>query len=82
MPDDASKIAGFQNVIKRTADFETFLKEMKLISSTDRNEEKLSYFAHDVEVHFASRKRNEILASARNYLLQFNYDLPPVSPSK
>ncbi|XP_065013800.1 centromere/kinetochore protein zw10 homolog [Musa acuminata AAA Group] len=76
VPDDASKIAGFQNVIKRTADFETFLKEMKLISSTDRNEEKLSYFAHDVEVHFASRKRNEILASARNYLLQFNYDLP------
>ncbi|KAJ8485475.1 hypothetical protein OPV22_017960 [Ensete ventricosum] len=81
VPDDASKIAGFQDVIKRTADFETFLKEMKLISSTDRNEEKLSYFAHDVEVHFASRKRNEILASARNYLLQFNYDLPPENMS-
>lgn len=55
---------------------------MKLIQSTDSNEEKLSHFAHDVEVHFASRKRNEILARSRSLLLQFNYDLLAVSLTK
>ncbi|WOK99942.1 centromere/kinetochore protein [Canna indica] len=79
VPDDASKIAGFQNVVKCTSEFETFLKEMKLIPLTGSNEEKLSHFAHDVEVHFASKKRNEILAKARNHLLQFNYEIPSVS---
>ncbi|XP_074592298.1 centromere/kinetochore protein zw10 homolog isoform X2 [Curcuma longa] len=79
VPDDASKIIGFQNIVKCSAEFETFLMEMKLIQSTDSNEEKLSQFAHDVEVHFASRKRNEILARSRSLLLQFNYDLFAVS---
>ncbi|XP_042397704.1 centromere/kinetochore protein zw10 homolog isoform X2 [Zingiber officinale] len=79
VPDAASKVIGFQNIVKCSAEFETFLKEMKLIQSTDSNEEKLSHYAHNVEVHFASRKRNEILARSRSLLLQFNYDLLAVS---
>ncbi|XP_042407565.1 centromere/kinetochore protein zw10 homolog [Zingiber officinale] len=79
VPDAASKVIGFQNIVKCSAEFETFLKEMKLIQSTDSNEEKLSHYAHNVEVHFASRKRNEILARSRSLLLQFDYDLLAVS---
>ncbi|XP_008799437.2 centromere/kinetochore protein zw10 homolog [Phoenix dactylifera] len=82
VPDDASKIMDFENIMKCTAEFETFLKEMMFISTTDRNEEKLSHFAYNVEVHFASRKRNEILANARNCLLQFDYFLSPENASK
>lgn len=79
VPDDASKIMDFENIMKCAAEFENLLKEMMFISTADRNEEKLSHFAHNVEVHFASRKRNEILANARNCLLQFDYFLSLVS---
>ncbi|KAJ4962616.1 hypothetical protein NE237_022555 [Protea cynaroides] len=77
VPDDASKLAEFQKIIKLSSDFETFLKGMMFISSSDSRDERLSNFAQNVEVHFASRKKKEILAKARNALLKCDFTLPP-----
>ncbi|KAF8410789.1 hypothetical protein HHK36_003326 [Tetracentron sinense] len=77
VPDDASKLVEFQKIIKLTSEFETVLKEMNFISASDSNDEKLSNFTQNVEVHFAFRKKNEILAKARNLLLLCDFVLPP-----
>ncbi|GFP90896.1 centromere/kinetochore protein zw10 homolog [Phtheirospermum japonicum] len=76
VPDDASKLAEFQEIRKLTTDFESDLKELMFISPSDVKHEKLSKFADNVEVHFASRKRVQILSKARNMLLQSNFSLP------
>ncbi|KAL7000014.1 hypothetical protein U1Q18_001164 [Sarracenia purpurea var. burkii] len=76
VPDEASKIADFQTVIKLTSDFETALKGMTFISASDNTDDRLSNFTDNVEVHFASRKKVEILAKARNLLLQSEFVLP------
>ncbi|KAG5545667.1 hypothetical protein RHGRI_017970 [Rhododendron griersonianum] len=73
VPDDASKIADFQRIIKLTSEFETTLKEMMFISN---DEDRLSSFTDNVEVHFAARKKVEILAKARNLLLQSDFIIP------
>ncbi|KAG2327775.1 hypothetical protein Bca52824_010503 [Brassica carinata] len=75
VPEDASKFADFQKVIERTAQFETALKELSFISPSD-TEGRLSKYAENVEVHFASRKKIEILAKARSLLLQCNFTIP------
>ncbi|KAL6988903.1 hypothetical protein U1Q18_014654 [Sarracenia purpurea var. burkii] len=75
VPDDASKIVDFQTVIKLTSDFETALKGMRFISASDNMDDRLSNFIDNVEVHFASRKKVEILAKARNLLLQSEFVL-------
>ncbi|KAL6570522.1 hypothetical protein OROGR_000072 [Orobanche gracilis] len=69
VPDDASNLAGFQEIRKLTVDFEAALKELMFISPSDKDE-KLSKFADNVEVHFASRKKVQILSKARSILLQ------------
>eukprot|EP00257_Ricinus_communis_P021278 XP_015580723.1 centromere/kinetochore protein zw10 homolog [Ricinus communis] len=76
VPEDASKLADFQKIIKHTSKFEADLKEMNFISTSDSADQKLSNFAENVEVHFASRKKTEILAKARNLLLQCNFTIP------
>ncbi|XP_047946619.1 centromere/kinetochore protein zw10 homolog isoform X2 [Salvia hispanica] len=76
VPDDASKLPEFQQIRKLTIDFETALKELKFISSSNDKDHKLSNFADNVEVHFASRKKAQILARARNMLLQSDFSLP------
>lgn len=48
------------------------------ISASDDKDNRLSDYAENVEVHFASRKRTEILAYARNLLLQSNFTIPQV----
>ncbi|KAL6506857.1 hypothetical protein OROHE_022294 [Orobanche hederae] len=75
VPDDASKLAGFQEIRKLTVDFEAALKELMFISPSDKDE-KLSKFADNVEVHFASRKKVQILSKARSILLQSTFSLP------
>uniref|UniRef100_A0A1J3F7N8 Centromere/kinetochore protein zw10-like protein n=1 Tax=Noccaea caerulescens TaxID=107243 RepID=A0A1J3F7N8_NOCCA len=75
VPEDASKLADFQKIIERTSQFETALKELNFVSPSDA-EGRLSRYAEDVEVHFASRKKIEILAKARYFLLQCNFTLP------
>ncbi|KAK4492826.1 hypothetical protein RD792_000151 [Penstemon davidsonii] len=76
VPDDASKLAEFQEIRKLTVDFERALKELMFISPSDVKDEKLSKFTDNVEVHFASRKKVQILAKARNMLLLSNFNLP------
>ncbi|KAJ0984405.1 hypothetical protein J5N97_002761 [Dioscorea zingiberensis] len=82
VPKDASKVAEFESVMKLTEEFETMLKEITFISSNDSSEEKLSHFTLNVEVHFASRKRKEILSKARSLLLQFDHEFSFESTSK
>lgn len=77
VPEDASKLADFQKIIERTSQFEEALKELNFVSPSDA-ESRLSKYAEDVEVHFASRKKIEILAKARNLLLQCNFTIPQV----
>lgn len=77
VPEDASKLADFQKIIERTSQFEAALKELNFVSPSDA-ESRLSKYAEDVEVHFASRKKIEILAKARNLLLQCNFTIPQV----
>ncbi|XP_023640732.1 centromere/kinetochore protein zw10 homolog isoform X2 [Capsella rubella] len=75
VPEDASKLADFQKIIERTSEFEAALKELNFVSPSDA-ESRLSKYAEDVEVHFALRKKIEILATARNLLLQCNFTIP------
>jgi len=78
VPNEASKLIEFQDVVRSTAEFENKLRSMMFLSP-DRKDGKLTQFVDDVEVHFAVRKRSEILVKARNILVQYDYDSPLVS---
>ncbi|XP_076932187.1 centromere/kinetochore protein zw10 homolog [Bidens hawaiensis] len=74
VPDDASKLSDFQTIRQLTSAFETSLKEVKFISS--EKDERLTNFTDNVEVHFATRKKVEILATSRDLLLRSDFKLP------
>uniref|UniRef100_A0A7C8YH44 Uncharacterized protein n=2 Tax=Opuntia streptacantha TaxID=393608 RepID=A0A7C8YH44_OPUST len=76
VPDDASKLADFHTVMNTSSEFEIVLKEVMFISESDKNDQRLSNFADNVEVHFAVRKKAEILAKARQLILQFDFTIP------
>ncbi|XP_062107314.1 centromere/kinetochore protein zw10 homolog isoform X2 [Humulus lupulus] len=76
VPPDASKLSGFQKIIEHTSKFENALKEVAYISKSDNKDNTLSDYAENVEVHFASRKKTEILANARKLLLQCDFSIP------
>ncbi|XP_047090947.1 centromere/kinetochore protein zw10 homolog isoform X1 [Lolium rigidum] len=78
VPNEASKLIEFQDVIRSTSEFENTLRSMMFISP-DGKDGKLSQFVNDVEVHFAVRKRNEILVKARDILVQYDYENPLAS---
>ncbi|XP_020599277.1 centromere/kinetochore protein zw10 homolog, partial [Phalaenopsis equestris] len=72
VPEDAANMVEFENIIRCTSEFENSLKEINFISFDNKSEQRLSHFTHNVEVHFATKKKNEILAKARKILLQFS----------
>ncbi|GAB2285229.1 hypothetical protein Dimus_019682 [Dionaea muscipula] len=76
VPDDASKLSNFQRFINMSSVFENALKEIMFISASDKSDERLSNFSDNVEVHFALRKKTEILAKARKLILQCDFTLP------
>ncbi|KAL9241286.1 hypothetical protein vseg_015415 [Gypsophila vaccaria] len=76
VPDDASRLADFQKIMNTCEEFETVLKNLSFISSSDKNDERLSNFADNVEVHFAVRKKTEILANARQSILHCDFRIP------
>ena len=78
VPNEASKLIEFQDVVRSTVEFENKLRTMMFLSP-DRKDGKLTQFVDDVEVHFAVRKRSEILVKARNILVQYDYDSRLVS---
>ncbi|KAK8479457.1 hypothetical protein V6N13_005007 [Hibiscus sabdariffa] len=82
VPEDASKLPDFQKIIKCTSEFEISLREMMFISASDDKDYRLSNYAENVEVHFAFRKKTEILGRARNLLLQCDFSVPQNYTSK
>ncbi|XP_038694205.1 centromere/kinetochore protein zw10 homolog isoform X2 [Tripterygium wilfordii] len=82
VPEDALKLTDFQKIIECTSEFESALSEMMFISASDCGEKKLTNFAENVEVHFASRKKTEILAKVRSLLLQCDFTIPQDHMSK
>lgn len=77
VPNDASKLADFQKVVQLSSDFEAALEELMFISPSNGKDKRLSEFADNVEVHFASRKKVEILAETRCMLLRAGFSIPP-----
>ncbi|KAJ3693318.1 hypothetical protein LUZ60_008798 [Juncus effusus] len=72
IPDVASKLVDFQDIIKNTSEFEDNLAKIVFISH-DKKDKKLSQYVDNVELHFASKKKNEILVKARSILKEYNY---------
>lgn len=75
VPAEASELAEFQKVLKLTRDFECALKEMMFIFAPNSKDDKLSNFALNIEVHFASKKRNHILGKARGLLVHPDFTI-------
>ncbi|MBA0758137.1 hypothetical protein Gotri_021159 [Gossypium trilobum] len=82
VPEDASKLVDFQKIVKCTSEFEFSLKEMMFLSASDGKDYRLSSFSENVEVHFAFRKKTEVLGKARNLLLQCDFSVPQDYTSK
>ncbi|XP_039171739.1 centromere/kinetochore protein zw10 homolog isoform X2 [Eucalyptus grandis] len=76
VPEDASELANFQKIIELATGLETALKDLRLISSSDKKDERLSNFTQNIELHFASRKKKEILGRTRKLLLNCDFAVP------
>lgn len=80
VPNETSQLKDFEHIAQVTRNFEKEIADEGLIANFDPVKgDKLSIFASDVEVHFASKKRKHVLARVRSVLMQSDYGLG-VSP--
>ena len=74
VPTEISELAGFRELANATAEFETSLGRSGLIPDWDETRgDKLRSFSSDVELHFAVKKRNSVVAKARDLLTTSDY---------
>ncbi|BFI30799.1 protein transport protein DSL1/ZW10 [Marchantia polymorpha subsp. ruderalis] len=76
VPNETSELKGFHKIAELTESFEMEIANEGLIANYDRARgDKLSTFTSDVEVHFALRKKEQVLAKARDLLMNTDYSL-------
>ncbi|KAL2634785.1 hypothetical protein R1flu_006264 [Riccia fluitans] len=76
VPSETSQLKEFHKIADVTKNFEIDLANEGLIPNFDRAKgDKLSNFAADVEVHFASKKKKQVLALTRDMIMQTDYVL-------
>ncbi|KAL3693047.1 hypothetical protein R1sor_006698 [Riccia sorocarpa] len=83
VPNETSQLKEFHKIADLTKEFEIALANEGLIPNFDRAKgDKLSNFAADVEVHFATKKRKHVLAQTRDMIMQADYVLSESSWGK
>ncbi|XP_024370884.1 centromere/kinetochore protein zw10 homolog isoform X2 [Physcomitrium patens] len=74
VPNEISELASFQELAQASAEFETCLGKACLIPDWNETRgDKLRSFSADVEHHFGAKKRNSVMAKARDLLIKFDY---------
>uniref|UniRef100_A0A673KB47 Centromere/kinetochore protein zw10 homolog n=1 Tax=Sinocyclocheilus rhinocerous TaxID=307959 RepID=A0A673KB47_9TELE len=77
IPANSSQLAEYSEVIKRTEDFESSLKEMGYLAgdSTD-----LLKYARNVNCHFASKKCQDVIVAARKLMASEMHNTVKITP--
>ncbi|XP_070621703.1 centromere/kinetochore protein zw10 homolog [Erythrolamprus reginae] len=77
IPSNSSQLAQYTEVIKATEDFEKALKEMKFLP--EDSVELLTY-ARNVNCHFANKKCQDVIVTARNLMTSEIHNTVKVTP--
>ncbi|XP_053546097.1 centromere/kinetochore protein zw10 homolog [Bombina bombina] len=77
IPNNSSKLEQYEEVIKSTEEFENALKEMKYLKG-DATE--LLKYARNVNAHFASKKCQDVIVTARNLMTSEIHNTVKITP--
>ncbi|KAG9482193.1 hypothetical protein GDO78_011086 [Eleutherodactylus coqui] len=77
IPTNSNKLEQYEEVIKATEHFENYLKEMKYLKG-DATE--LLKYARNVNAHFASKKCQEVIVTARNLMTSEIHNTIQITP--
>ncbi|CAM6107901.1 unnamed protein product [Calypogeia fissa] len=76
VPSETSQLKDFEHIAEVTTSFEKELANEGLIANFDPAKgDRLRIYASDVEVHFAAKKKKQMLAKVRGLLMQSDYCL-------